>query len=248
MRARASGFLALVALAAAGCGPTERPTLELRPPIVTVSRPAEIDVTDTYYFEGYTAAVETVDVRARVTGYLSKIYFTDGADVAKNAALFLIDPAPYEATYKEAVAELNRVEVQLKRLDADLARAKVLLPKRTITQEEYDKTAADRAAAAAELMAREATVEQADLNRHFCAIKAPIAGRVSRALVTVGNLVTANTTLLTTIVSMDPVYAYFDVDEGTVLDIQGKIREGKIVSARRSRLRPKASFAAPARS
>jgi RND family efflux transporter MFP subunit len=233
MRAILCGLLAAaISLPAAGCGRSARPAVTLSPPDVVVSRPSELDVTDTYFFEGYTAAVETVDVRARVNGYLSQIYFQDGADVKKGAPLFLIDPAPYEATYKEAQAELNRVEVQLKRLDSDLARAKILLPKRTITQEEYDRTAADRAAAAAELMAREAAVEKADLDRRFCAIKAPISGRISRRMVTVGNLVTANTSLLTTIVSMNPMYAYFDVDEPTVLKIRKAIREGKLESAR----------------
>ena len=222
---------AAISLPTVGCGRSARPTVQLSPPDVIVSRPTELDVTDTYYHEGYTAAVESVDVRARVDGYLSQIYFQDGADIKKGAPLFLIDPAPYEATYKEAVAELNRVEVQFKRLDADLARAKILLPKRTITQEQYDKAAANRAAAAAEQMARQAVVEKANLDRHFCAIKAPISGRISRRLVTVGNLVKANDTLLTTIVSMNPMYAYFDVDEPTVLKIRKAIREGKLESA-----------------
>lgn len=233
MRAIFYGLLTVaIGLPTIGCGRSARPTVKLSPPVVTVSRPSELDVTDTYYHEGYTAAVETVDVRARVNGYLEKIYFTDGADVEKGAPLFLIDPAPYEAVYKQAVAELSRVEVQLNRLDADLARAKVLLPKRTITQEQYDKTASDRAAAGAELLARKAAVEQANLDRRFCAIKAPISGRISRRLVTVGNLITANTTLLTTIVSMNPMYAYFDVDEPTVLKIQKAIREGKMQGSR----------------
>ena len=230
------GLLAGLMLAAAGCGPAAGPPVELRPPIVTVSQPSELEVTDTYFFEGYTAAVETVDIRARVNGYLDKIYFQDGGDVLKDAPLFLIDPRPYEATYNQAKAEMTSVEVQLKRLDADLARAQKLLPKRTISQEEFDKTAADQAAAAAEFLAREAALQQADLNRRFCAIKAPIAGRISRTLVTTGNLVTANVTLLTTIVSMDPVFAYFDVDEPTVLKIQKAIREGKLESARTTKI------------
>jgi membrane fusion protein, multidrug efflux system len=236
MRAMLCGLLAALVLWTAGCGPAAGPPVELRPPVVTVSEPKEMEVTDTYYLEGYTAAVETVDVRARVNGYLDKIYFQDGADVPKDAPLFLIDPRPYEATYNQAKAEMNSVEVQLKRLDADLARAEKLLPKRTISQEEFDKTAADRAAAAANFMAKEAALQQADLNLHFCAIKAPIAGRISRTLVTPGNLVTANITELTTIVSMSPMYAYFDVDEPTVLKVQKAIRDGKLESARTKKL------------
>jgi membrane fusion protein, multidrug efflux system len=237
MRAMLFGCLACGLLVAPlGCGPAAPPPVELRPPVVTVSTPAEMEVVNTFYFDGYTAAVESVDVRTRVNGYLDKIYFQDGADVKKDAPLFLIDPRPYEATFNEAKAELQRVQVQLDRLDSDLRRAEKLLPKRTITQEEYDKTAADRAAAAAEQLAREAALQQADLDRHFCAIKAPISGRISRTQVTVGNLVTANVTLLTTIVSMDPMYAYFDVDEPTVLKIQKAIREGDLEASRKAKI------------
>jgi RND family efflux transporter MFP subunit len=216
----------------AGCGkPAAEPPVRVAP-IVTVSHPVEMEVVDTYYFEGYTAAVSTVDVRSRVTGYLSKIYFQDGEDVKEGAPLFLIDPRPYQATLDQSKAELARSQALLKRLDADLARAETLLPKRTISQQEYDKAAAERNEAAADVKAKEAAVEQADLNLHFAAIKAPISGRISRRLVTEGNLVAANETLLTTIVSIDPIYAYFDVDEPTVLKVRQLIREGKLPSAR----------------
>ncbi len=222
----------------AGCG-KQAPQAPVRmAPIVTVSHPVEMEVVDKYYFEGYTAAVSEVDVRSRVTGYLSKIYFQDGEDVKEGAPLFLIDPRPYQATLDQSKAELTRSQALLKRLDADLARAETLLPKRTISQQEYDKVAAERNEAAADVKAKEAAVEQADLNLHFAAIKAPISGRISRRLVTEGNLVAANETLLTTIVSIDPIYAYFDVDEPTVLKVRQLIREGKLQSARRTRQGP----------
>lgn len=223
----------------AGCfKPAAEPPVRVAP-IVTVSHPVEMEVVDNYYFEGYTAAVSTVDVRARVTGYLSKIYFQDGEDVKEGAPLFLIDPRPYQATLDQAKAELARSHATLKRLDADLARAETLLPKRTISQQEYDKTAAERNEAVADVKAKEAAVEQANLNLHFAAIKAPISGRISRRLVTEGNLVAANETLLTTIVSIDPVYAYFDVDEPTVLKVRQMIREGKVSSAREGTVKVK---------
>jgi RND family efflux transporter MFP subunit len=236
MRATFPSIVAALVLAIAGCEQAALPTVALAPLPVTVSRPTELEYVRTYTFEGYTAAVETVDVRARVNGYLDKIYFQDGADVKKDDPLFLIDPRPYEATYDQAKAELAAAEVQLKRLDADLARAEKLIVKRAISQEEFDKTAADRAAANAQVLARKAALEQADLDRHFCAIKAPISGRISRTLVTVGNLVTANVTQLTTIVSMDPMYAYFDVDEPTVLAIQKAIREGQLEAGRNTNI------------
>lgn len=230
-------FAVLGCLAAIGCGRSATPQPVRRPPVVTVGHPLEMEVVDNFFFEGYTAAVATVDIRARVTGYLSKIYFQDGEDVKEGAPLFLIDPRPYQAALDQAKAEWARSKARLKRLDADLARAETLLPKRTISQQEYDQTAADRNEAAADVEARQAAVEQADLSLHFAAIKAPISGRISRRLVTEGNLVAANETLLTTIVAIDPIYAYFDVDEPTVLRVQQRIREGKLESARTAEIK-----------
>src|SRR5689334_11819402 len=100
------------------------------PPVVTVSKPVEKEVVDNYYFEGYTAAVSTVDIRARVTGYLSKVYFKDGDNVKEGQPLFLIDPRPYQASLDQAQAEEGRVEAQLKRLQADYTRAERLLPQK----------------------------------------------------------------------------------------------------------------------
>jgi len=220
----------------AGCGDSSTPPPVRTPPIVTVSTPVETEVINNFYYEGYTAAVSTVDIRARVTGYLSKIYFQDGSDVKEGQPLFLIDPRPYQADLDQAKAQLGTTQTHLKRLEADLARAEKLVGKRVMSQEDYDKTAADRAETAADVRAHEAAVEKADLNLHFAAIKAPITGRISRALVTEGNLVAANETLLTTIVSTDPIYAYFDVDEPTVLNVQKLIREGKVQSAREAKM------------
>ena len=115
--------LTLACMLLAGCAkPAAEPPVRVAP-IVTVSHPVEMEVVDNYYFEGYTAAVSTVDVRARVTGYLEKIYFQDGEDVKEGAPLFLIDPRPYQATLDQAKAELARSHATLARLDADLARA-----------------------------------------------------------------------------------------------------------------------------
>jgi RND family efflux transporter MFP subunit len=225
------GF-AVALMLALGCNRGSAPKVELRPQEVTVSTPQQLEVTDTYYFEGYTAAVESVDVYSQVNGYLSKIYFQDGADVKQGDPLFLIDPRPYQAVYDQSAAEVNRVQKTLDRLTKDLTRAEQLLPKRTISQEEYDRVFAEHASAVAELKSRQAALETANLNLHFAAIKAPIAGRISRRFVTEGNLVTANTTLLTTIVSVKPIYVYFDVDEPTVLKVRQGIREGKVTSIR----------------
>jgi RND family efflux transporter MFP subunit len=233
---RCALLVAGCALLLPACGQRAAPLLPTAAPEVTVDAPQDIEVTDTYYLEGYTAAVESVDVYSQVNGYLSKIYFQDGADVKEGDPLFLIDPRPYQATFDQAKAEVNRVQKQLDKLSKDLARAEQLLPRKTITQEEYDQAFSEHAAATAELKSRQAALEVANLNLHFAAIKSPISGRISRRLVTVGNLVTANTTLLTTIVSIKPMYAYFDVDEPTVLKVREAIREGKIRSARESQV------------
>jgi RND family efflux transporter MFP subunit len=226
------GWAVIMLLLTHGCNRGSMPKVELRPQEVTVSTPKQLEVTDTYYFEGYTAAVESVEVYSQVNGYLSKIYFQDGADVKQGDPLFLIDPRPFQAVYDQAAAEVNRVQKTLDRLTKDLNRAEQLLPKRTISQEEYDRVFAEHASAMAELTSRKAALETANLNLHFAAIKSPIAGRISRRLVTVGNLVTANTTLLATIVSLKPIYVYFDVDEPTVLKVRQGIREGKVTSIR----------------
>jgi RND family efflux transporter MFP subunit len=222
------GLAALCLATIAGCGQTAAQGPVSTPPRVTVASPIVQQVVDNYFYEGYTAAVSTVDVRARATGYLSKVYFKDGQDVKQGERLFVIDPRPYQAELAQAKAEVARVEAQLKRVNADFARAEKLLPMRTISQEEYDRTAGERAQVLADKQAKEAQVETANLNLHFCAIESPIDGRISRTLVTEGNLVLANETLLTTIVSISPIYAYFDVDEPTVLRVQKMIREHEL--------------------
>ena len=196
--------------------------------------PTEIEVVDNYYFEGYTAAVSSVDIRARVTGYLSKIYFQDGEDVKEGAPLFLIDPRPYQADVRPGQGRIGAGR------SAAQAAGCRLGPRRAVAAEAHDHAGGirpDRGRAARSrwptCKAREAAIEQANLNLHFAAIKAPITGRISRQLVTEGNLVTANETLLTTIVSIEPIYAYFDVDEPTVLKVRADDSRGQIESAAR---------------
>ncbi len=227
-------FISIAVLACAsllgisGCGQTAANVPVSVPPRVSVATPIEQEVIENFFYEGYTAAVSTVEVRARATGYLSKVYFTDGQDVKQGERLFLIDPRPYQADLAQAKGELARVEAQIKRVNSDFARAEKLLPMRTISQEEYDRIAGERAQVLADKQAKEALVETANLNLHFCAIESPIDGRISRTLVTEGNLVLANETLLTTIVSIAPIHAYFDVDEPTVLRVQKMIREHEL--------------------
>lgn len=201
------------------------------PPAVTVSQPVEREVTDYDEYTGRTVAVEEVEVRPRVSGYLVKVNFQEGTEVQKGTLLFQIDPRPLEAELAAAKGQVAQWEAKLARAEADVARYERLLPKGAASQKDLDTAIADRGEARAAIQSARAAVDTVALNLEFARMTAPISGRVGRALVTVGNLVDA-TTLLTTIVSLDPMYAYFDADERTLLRNQQLIREGKRVSAR----------------
>src|SRR5262249_22214796 len=149
--------------------------------------------------------------------------------------LFEIDPRTYQKILANAEGNLAQARAKLDRLDADLARAQQLVNSKTISREEYDKVAGDRAETRASIDALKAAVEQAKLDLDFTKVIAPVSGRVSRAIVTEGNLIAAGQTggtLLTTIVSVDPIWVYFDVDERSVQQVRKLIREGKAKSAR----------------
>jgi RND family efflux transporter MFP subunit len=219
----------------AGCARVPSGAPEAAPTPVTVSRPVERDVTDYADFTGRTAAVDSVELRARVWGYLDKVNFKEGALVQKGDVLFEIDPLTYQAALNHAEGNLASMQARLVRLDADLARAKRLFGTGAISREEYDKVVGDRGEAAASREALKAAVERAKLDLQYTKVTAPISGRVSRYVVTVGNVVQAGDqggTLLTTIVSVDPMYAYFDVDEHTALRVRQLVREGKSDSPR----------------
>src|SRR5438034_835413 len=159
--------------------------------------------------------------------------------VNKGDVLFEIDPRTYAAVLAQAEGNLGATRAKLKRLEADFARAEQLLKTKALSQEEYDKIQGDRGEAAANLEALKGAVDQAKLDLGFTKVTAPISGRVSRKLVTEGNLIAAGQTggtLLTNIVSVDPIYAYFDVDERTVQYVRRLIREGKAKSARDAKI------------
>ncbi len=202
------------------------------PPVVMVSQPVEREVRDYYEYTGRTAAVEAVEVRARVSGYLVKINFQEGSVVKKGDLLFQIDPRPFQAVLDQAKGQVAQLEARLARAEADVARDERLLPKGAASQKDLDTAIADRGEARAGIQSARAAVDRAALDLEFTKVMAPISGRISRHLIDEGNLVTADTTLLTTIVSIDPMYAYFDADEGSVLYVRQLIREGKVHSAR----------------
>jgi RND family efflux transporter MFP subunit len=213
----------------AGCGPSQaQPGPLQQTPEVLVSVPVTREVTDYVDFPGRTEAVQSIDVRARVTGYLDKVCFQEGADVKKGDLLFEIDPRPYKAALDQAVGNLVSMEARVKRLDAELARAKRLVGTMAISQEDHDKIMGDRGEAAASLQALTAGVERAQLDLTFTKVVAGVSGQISRRYIDPGNLVKADDTVLTTIVSIDPIYAYFDADERTTLRLQRLVRARKI--------------------
>jgi RND family efflux transporter MFP subunit len=227
----AGAALALVVcLGLAGCA-KERSEAPAAPPPVTVSYPLEREVTDHADFTARTVAVDSVELRARVSGYLDKVNFKEGAMVKKGDLLFEIDPRTYQAVLNVAEGNLGTAEARLERLNSDLERARRMFANRAIGREEFDRISGERAEAAAQRVAQKAAVARARLDVGFSRVTAPVSGRVSRYNVTVGNLVQAGDltggTLLTTIVSVDPMYAYFDVDERTVQRVKQLIREGR---------------------
>src|SRR3954447_1753294 len=223
-------------LGLAGCVRVPSAAPEAAPTPVTVSRPVERDVTDYADFTGRTAAVDSVEVRARVWGYLDKVNFKEGALVRKDDVLFEIDPRIYRADLERAEGTVAPYQARVHRLERDYHRAKNLLARGAVGQEEYDRYEGDYREAAANLDVAKANRDLAALNLDYTRVTAPVSGRVSRYVVTVGNLIQSGDqnsgTLLTTIVSVDPMYAYFDVDERTVLRVRQLIREGKARSAR----------------
>jgi RND family efflux transporter MFP subunit len=227
----ASALVLGLCLALAGCAqpPAEGPAAA--PPPVTVSYPVEREVTDYADFTARTAAVDSVELRARVSGYLDRVNFEEGALVKKGDVLFKIDPRTYAAEAKAAQGAVANTQASLALAEANLDRARRLLPRQAISQQDYETYVAQKLQHAAQLISNKAALERAELNLGFTKVTAPVTGRVSRYHVTVGNLVQAGDltggTLLTTIVSVDPMYAYFDVDEHTVLRVKQLIREGK---------------------
>lgn len=227
-----AGLVPWLCLALAGCAkaPAEAPPAPR--PAVTVSYPVQREITDQADFTARTAAVNSVELRARVSGYLEKVNFHEGALVRKGDVLFEIDPRTYQAVLENARGTLESMEARVRRLNADFARARTMVSKQAISQEEFDKVVGDRGEAVAARAAAQAAVERARLDLGFTRVTAPVSGRISRYHVTVGNLIQAGDltggTLLTTIVSVDPMYAYFDVDEHTVLRVRQLIGEGKL--------------------
>jgi RND family efflux transporter MFP subunit len=207
---------------------------------VTVSYPAERYVTDYADFPARIAAVDSVEVRAHVWGYLQKVNFKEGALVQKGDVLFELDPRPYEALLNQAKAKVVQDEAQLKYDEAEYQRNQRLVASAAASRSDLDKTASAREVDRANIAADKAQVAARELDLQYTKVTAPVSGRVSRYNVTVGNLIQSGDqgggTVLTTIVSVDPVYAYFDMDERAVQRARHLLREGNPESSGATRV------------
>ena len=207
-------------------GPASRATnAALPPPEITVSQPVVRKTIEWDEYTGRFDAVEAVDVRARVSGYLTEVNFTDGQEVKAGDLLFQIDPRPFERALDQAKAQLNEASVRVSNSSLDVERGRPLLKSEAISRKTFDDRENLVREATAAVKVAEARVKTAELELSFCRITAPISGRISRTLVTRGNFVSGGgndtgNTLLTTIVTQDPIYIYFDVSENNALKYQ----------------------------
>jgi multidrug efflux system membrane fusion protein len=197
------------------------------PPAVSVAKVVEREFQPWDEFTGRISAVETVELRPRVSGYIERVAFEEGREVHKGDLLFVIDQRRYQATLDRAVAEFERARSEARLAASELERAETLLAAKAISREEFDARRAAHVQGDAAVRAAAAAVDAARLDLQFTEVRSPIDGRAGRALVTVGNLAQADSTLLTTLVSLDPMYVYFDADEQTYLDYAVAARRGE---------------------
>ena len=211
----------IVILALAGCGEGAPKQAAPPPPAVTVAKPTKQTVTDYDEYVGRFVSVDMVEMRARVSGYLEKIGFQDGQLVKQGDLLFTIDRRPFETTVAQTKAQLAQARANLAYADSDLARGSQLVRDKTSTEQTFDQRTLAKRVAEASVQAQEAAVRQAELDLQFTELKAPVAGRIGDRRVSPGNLVTGGTggttTLLATIVSIDPMRFEFTFDEASYL-------------------------------
>src|SRR5215468_2743408 len=227
-------FFLVALLTLAGCGEGPKSAAP-PPPTVTVAKPAQRPVVDQDEYVGRFVAVNNVEVRARVSGYLDGIHFQDGQLVKQGDLLFTIDRRPFQNTLDQARANLELAQSNVRFTEADYARAQKLLKDHTISEQAYDQRAQAYRNAVASVAANEAMVKQAQLDLEFTELRAPVAGRIGDRRVSQGNLVTGGTggtTLLATIVSMDPIRLEFTFDEAAYLRYERLSSSGKEMTGR----------------
>jgi multidrug efflux system membrane fusion protein len=230
VRACLLAVLTGLVLVVAGCQRSASRVAPAEPPVLPVSKPIQREVTNFVDFTGRTSAVAAVDIRPRVTGYLlqTKIPFKEGAEIKKGDLLFEIDPRPYEAQLKQAENQVNLYEAQLRLAQANYNRDRPLVRSGAVTQRDLDQEKAQVDEAAARIKSAKAMLDIYKLNLDFTRVSAPLDGMISRAYLSAGNLVNQDQTLLTTIVTLDPMNVYFDMDEPTLLLFRKGMASGQI--------------------
>ena len=229
---RATPVLLCVALlasaAATGCTHGDGDGEKQKPPVIAYDLPVTKTITDYEQFPGETQAIISIDVTSRVSGYMTEVKFKDGDMVKEGEVLFKIDPRQYKAELERAEGNLQQLEAHRNRQEKEYQRAKVLLSRAQISPEEYDRYEADFRETEAGVKLAKSNRDLAKLNFDWCEVKASTTGRLSRRMVDPGNLVKADDTVLTSIVSLDPMYVYFDVNEQAMLKIQRLLDQGKV--------------------
>ena len=219
--------IAAAALAISACSRGGAQAAAPPPPEVDAAQVIVRPVRQWDEFSGRTAATDAVDVRARVSGYIDRIALKEGDEVKAGDLLFVIDPRPYRAAYDSAVAQLARAHAAEQLAQEQEQRAQALIAAKAISREEFDTRRAGSTQSSADVRVAEAAVATAKLNLGFTEVRSPIAGRVSRAMLTLGNLAQADQSVLTSVVSQDPVYVYFQPDEQTFLRYAELARKGE---------------------
>lgn len=222
---------ALVGIGLTGCGGGSAGAAPPAPSVRTVAV-VDKEVVDWDTFTGRFEAIDSVKLRPRVSGYIEQVAFTEGKTVAKGEVLFVIDQRPYRVQLEKAQSELRRAQAQVQLSEKELQRTEQLLAARAVSQEEYDQRASQRNQLLADQQAARAAVDAAQLDMEFTRVVSPIDGRVSRAEFTVGNYVTAGESMLTSVVSLDPIYVYFEGDEQTYLKYADLAKRGERPSSR----------------
>src|ERR1700746_2834092 len=203
-------IVAVLRIALAACN-NQQPATHLSPPEVTVSKPVQKDIVDWVEFTGRMAAINFVKITPRVSGYIVNIPFSEGDIVHKGDLLFQIDPRPYQHAYEQAVGQLQQAKANQQLQEITFARQRRLRDTGVIAKEDYDTAFSNKNQAEAQVVSAQAAVDSAALNLEFTRVTSPIDGRVSRQLVNIGNLVQADTAELTTVVSVDPIYARLEL-------------------------------------
>src|SRR6202045_1054679 len=228
-------LIVLLAITLSGCGDKPPAQAAAAPPPVTVAQPIKRTVTDWDEFTGRFEAIEEVQVRARVGGFVTNVEFKDGDMVHTGDLLYIIDPRPFEAVAEQAEGQLADARAKAELAKRELDRALTLVQTSAVSESTVDQRRQALQAAKAAQMQAEGLLKAAQLNIEFTHVAAPIGGRVSRHLISIGNLVQGSeggSTLLTSIVSLDPIYIYFDMDEATYLKYNRLYFEGKRPSSR----------------